>query len=223
MNLPLPKEGKRGMKNFKILRPFTGTGSVFFPIGKPPVGTCEFATKLCIKSCYAALPEWPDFDEEIRVSEDDKKEIYNIFMTAPVWWLVDEMLRELDGLQTDILHWFGSGDCSSKNVPRIIELIEVMERQDIIQMGFTRNIGLWTEKPNIFALTIESADEINGRSGMFSVSDYANGTSKMYFNQMPTRGGLCGPELCQDRTEAALTHFINCQICKRLKTGCFDR
>ena len=210
-------------KTFKILRPFTGTGSVFFPIGKPPGGTCEFATKSCLKSCYAALPEWPDFDEEIRVSEDDKREIYTIFMTAPIWWLVSEMMRELDGLQTGILHWFASGDCQTKDINRVIEIINVMEQYAICQMGFTRNVNLWMEKPSIFALTVESVDAINEREGMFSVSDYVHGTSKMYFNNMPTRGGLCGPELCSDRMEAALTHFINCQICKRLGTGCFYR
>ena len=207
----------------KILRPFTGTGAVFFPIGKPPQGTCEFSSPNCIKHCYAALPTWPDFDEELRVSESDKWVIYKTFMNAPIWWLVDEIRRELDGLQTRILHWFGSGDCQTNDAPRIIELIEAVASQSITQMGFTRNVALWKAKPNIFALTVESRQEIDGRNGMFAITDYINGISKMYFNNLPTRGGMCGPELCRDRIEEALTHFINCQTCKRLKLGCFDR
>lgn len=211
----------------KILRPFTGTGAIFFPIGKPPDGTCEFATSSCIKSCYAALPDWPDFDEQIRIPEDEKREIYKIFVEAPVWWLVKEIMHELDGLQTHILHWFGSGDCQTKDTQRIIEIIEKVGSQcgwtEYTQMGFTRNVNLWEAKKDIFALTVETAEEIAGRDGMFSVPDYLNGTNKMYFNNLPTRGGLCGPELCHDRVEESLTHFIDCQICRRLKMGCFDR
>ena len=209
----------------KILRPFTGTGAVFFPIGIPPIGTCEFATHNCRKYCYASLPEYPDFDEELLVSEEDKREIYEVFCDLPVKWIVEEILRELDGLQTDILHWFGSGDCMTKDMPKILDIINALDESPamITQMGFTRNVNLWEQRKDIFALTVESEEEINDRAGMFSVTDYVEGTSKMFCSQRPTRGGLCGPELCQDRIEKKLTHFINCQTCRRLKTGCFDR
>jgi len=206
----------------KILRPFTGTGAVFWPIGKPPVGTCEFATRQCEKYCYAALPEWPDFDEEIRINEEEKHDIYQLFIHSPINWLFDEVLAELDGLQTNILHWFGSGDCPSKDVDRVIEIIDRMRPTRVTQMGFTRNVKLWEQAKDIFAFTVESQNSIDGRDGLFAVADYKNGTSIMYSGDKPTRGGYCGPELCQDRIEEKLTHFINCQTCRRMKLGCFD-
>ena len=207
----------------KILRPFTATGAVFFPIGKPPGGTCEFASLQCKKYCYAALPEYPDFDEEIRITESDKLEIYKLFMTAPdITWLREEILRELDGLQTPILHWFGSGDCPTKDISRISDIIDSLKYDNIIQMGFTRNEALWEQHKAIFALSVDSEDQINGRAGLFSVADYKKGTSYMYNSNKPTRGGVCGPELCLDRMEHQLAHFINCRTCMRLKTGCFD-
>ena len=205
----------------KILRPFTGTGAVFWPIGPLPQGTCEFATTACRKHCYAALPEWPDFDEEIRVPEADKQMIRAKMLSLPISTLRWTLLAELDGLQTDILHWFGSGDCPRDNIDRVLRIIEAMDG-DCVQMGFTRNEELWKARKDVFALTVESVEEICGREGLFSVSDFANGTSIMHRNGTPTRGGYCGPELCADRIEPRLTHFINCQACKRMRIGCFD-
>jgi len=206
----------------KILRPFTGTGAVFWPIGVPPVGTCEFATEACRKYCYAALPEWPNFDEEIRILEDEKHEILNMMMSLPLHTLCHTFLSELDGLQTDILHWFGSGDCPTKYTDYVLSIVSEMDG-DVTQMGFTRNIHLWEARKDIFALTVESISETEDREGLFAVADYANGTSIMYRNGTPTKGGYCGPEVCKDRIEEKLTHFINCQTCKRMSLGCFDR
>lgn len=206
----------------KILRPFTGTGAVFWPTGIPPEGTCEFATSKCKIHCYASLPKYPDFDEEILIDEDDKRQIYQVMLTRPIAWLRDALISELDGLQTDILHWFGSGDCSMTNVDRVLEIIAAMDGK-CTQMGFTRNVALWNARKDIFALSVESEEQINGRDGLFAVTDYDNGTSVMFFNGSPTKGGRCGPELCTDQIESKLTHFINCKTCRRMKTGCFDR
>lgn len=205
----------------KIIRPFTGTGAVFWPIGKPPTGTCEFSTINCEKYCYAALPEYPDFDEEIRIPESEKRDILRLFVNSPISWLIDEILIELDGLQTNILHWFGSGDCPSKYTERVIEIIGLLRSKNITQMGFTRNIELWEKEKGIFALTLESQRDICGRAGMFAITDYGKGTSIMFCGENPTRGGYCGPELCEDKLEEKLTHFINCKICLRKSLGCF--
>ena len=210
------------MINMKILRPFTGTGGIFFPVGLPPKGTCEFATKRCIQNCYAMAMKYPDYDEEILIPSKEKRSIYQYFIECPIEWICEKIKDELDGLQTPILHWFGSGDCLMKDMDRITQIINAVD-SDIIQMGFTRNIQMWERHKDVFALTAESVKDINGRDGMFSVPDYKNQISKMYFCGEPTRGGLCGPVVCRDRTEKALEHYINCRTCRRLQTGCFDR
>ena len=204
----------------KILRPFTGTGAVFWPIGPPPLGTCEFHSDVCKKYCYAAVQQFPDFDEQLLVDEHDKQKIHREFITKPTQPLVRKIMQELDGLQTNILHWFGTGDCPTKNVDKVCDIISSMSPA-ITQMGFTRNEELWQTYPNIFALSLDNYDEIQNRKGLFSVADYQNGTSRMYRDNIPTRGGLCGPELCTDIYDGQLTHFINCSTCYRLGTGCF--
>lgn len=209
----------------KLLRPFTGTGGILFPVGLPPIGTCEFATKRCIVNCYANVGadlEYPDYDEEILIPDNDKILIYQYFMGCPVEWICEKIKEELDGLQTPILHWFGSGDCLTKDIDRITQIINAMDN-NIVQMGFTRNVQLWERHKDILALTVENVKNIAGRDGMFSVPNYTNQISKMYFCGKPTRGGLCGPIICRDRTEKALEHYINCRTCRRLQTGCFNK
>ena len=107
----------------KIVRPFTGTGAIFFPTGMPPQGTCEYATDKCIKHCYQINPRFPNYDEEIRISDGDKILIYNFVTEQPAWLISDTIVKELDGLQTPILHWFGSGDCLNRDVDKISQII----------------------------------------------------------------------------------------------------
>ncbi len=208
----------------KLLRPFTGTGAIFFPIGLPPNGTCEFSTKKCRKYCYAVSDDL--FDYETRVSEEDKWDIYNYIINRPIADICLKIFKELDGLQTSILHWFGTGDCQTKDIDKVSFIISSISKhikKDVIQMGFTRNVELWNRHKNIFALTVKSIDNIKEKEGMFSISDYKNGVSIMYSPKYNVRGGYCGPVTCRDLVEAKLTHSINCKVCCDLKIGCFDR
>lgn len=205
----------------KILRPFTGTAAVFFPIGKPPKGTCQGATEKCLKSCYAKRLKDKDFDEELLVPEYEKDNIYDFFIKIPLALISEEITKEMDGLQTDIFHWFASGDCLDKDIDKICQIIDELKSLNIIQMGFTRNEVLWGRYKEIFALTIEKKEDAKGREGLFSISNYKKGTSVMYSVEKEIRGGRCGPIICQDLIETELDHFINCKICKRLGTGCF--
>jgi len=207
----------------KILRPFTGTGAVMFPIGKPPEGTCEFATEDCLRLCYVL--DDAEYDEEMVIPEKEKKWIYGMFRDAPIDELVTKINNELDGLQTPILHWFGSGDCLSKDVDRISNIIEAVEDgiKGVVQMGFTRNVILWRRYKGIFALTIEEKRQANKREGLFSIPNYRKQTSIMYNVRYEVRGGVCGPVSCKDRTGEIIEHAINCKTCLRLKAGCFDR
>lgn len=206
----------------QLLKPFTGTGSIFFPLGRPPQGTCEFATAACLRACYVTDPS--DFDEEMRISDTEQQRIYQAVMSRPIEDIRDIFLRDLYGLQTPILAWFGSGDCLAKDTNRISALVRLMPKT-VIQMGFTRNRVLWEQHKDIFALSIESEEEAPDPNAMYSIPDYEKETSVMYVPKYQVRGGYCGPVVCTDRDRAQdkLTHYINCQTCHRLRTGCFDR
>ena len=208
--------------DIKILRPFTGTGAVFFPIGPPPKGTCEYATKECMEKCYVKRSEYPDFDEELLVPELEKRKVYEHFIRHPVKEICGKILAELDGLQTPILHWFGSGDCLSKDTETISAIIDAMDKS-VVQMGFTRNKRLWKRHLDVFALTIESEAEATDKVGMYAVPNYGGQVSVMYNPSYQVRGGHCGPITCRDSYQVELEHYINCRTCMRLKTGCFDR
>ena len=204
----------------KLLRPFTGTGGIFFPIGTPPKGTCEFSTKNCRKFCYAKNGSLFDFETE--VPEDDKLWIYDQFMSLPINDICNKIINELDGLQTPILHWFGTGDCETKNTKRISSIIDAVPKY-IVQMGFTRNIELWEKYKDIFALTIEDMSFMDGKVGMFACPDYEEAISIMRSSGYQVQGGYCGPLTCRDLVKSGYEHFINCQVCRKLKLGCFDR
>ena len=123
----------------KILRPFTATGGVFFPVGRPPKGTCEFSTKNCEKHCYTK--NYSHFDFETNISEEEKWKIYKIFMQKSVRIIVREIENNLDGLQTPILHWFGTGDCMIKDMEKISDIINAIPGY-IVQMGFIMKLNI---------------------------------------------------------------------------------
>ena len=212
-------------KEIKLLRPFTGTGCVFFPIGLPPKGTCEYATKRCLRECYAVRGKFPNYDIEVAIPEEEKQIIYEYITERPVEWIVEKMVEELDGLQTPILHWFGSGDCLTKDIAKVSEIIEAVS-PEITQMGFTRNVELWRRHKHIFALTVENKksipEESNG-GGMFSIPDYRKELTSMYSPERKTVVTDCGALVCKDLEDKAKEHYINCRSCKDLHMGCFDR
>jgi hypothetical protein len=206
----------------RLLRPFTGTGSVFFPVGLPPKGTCEFATPLCLKHCY--VNDRSNFDEETRISYADKCQTYHLIMSKPIDMILERFLQDLIGLQTRILSWFGTGDCLTADTDRISTIVQAIPKT-VIQMGFTRNQALWERHKDIFALSIEKEEDAPDSQAMYSIPDYEKETSVMYTPSYAVRGGHCGPILCRDsdRSRPELTHYINCKTCCRLQTGCFDR
>lgn len=208
----------------KILRPFTGTGSIFFPIGPPPTGTCEYATKQCMVQCYAMGLKDKNYDIELLISEEEKQWIYNQFITRNVSWLTHKIVEELDGLQTPILHWFGSGDVLDKDIDRISLLVSYFNNHGIEQIGFTRNIEFWKQHKGIFALTVESLEEAKriDINGFYSIPDYRKQETVMCSPSAKVRGGYCGPMSCDDLEDEELNHYINCRACRRLNTGCFD-
>ena len=211
-------------KPTKLLRPFTGTGAVFFPTGKPPKGSCYWASKACLQYCYAIEEVDINFDEDLRVTEVEKTAVKMYFINNGVEKICRKIIKELDGLQTPILHWFGTGDCPPDLRPKISSIIKTLPG-DIVQMGFTRNRKLWKNHKDIFALTIEDETLATDLSALYSIPIYAEQTSVIYSPKYQVRGGYCGPLICTDvsRCTQGIDHYINCKTCLRLKTGCFHR
>ncbi len=204
-----------------LLRPFTGTGAIFFPLGLPPAGTCEFSTESCRKNCYVVSDSL--FDFESHIPKEEAKDIYEYIIKEPsIDKLCQKIELELMGLHTSILHWFGTGDCPTKDVDKISSVIGAMPR-GIVQMGFTRNIELWERHKDIFALTVEKREDMGDRDGMFSIPNYVEGISVMSSSNYNVRGGYCGPITCRDIVESGLEHQVNCQVCHKMLIGCFDR
>jgi len=196
----------------KIVRPAQGSAGVYFPRG-----TCEFATETCRKECYMIKDK--DYDEEVRISDGELLKIYDTFTTMPMLELCAQILTEMDGLQTNILHWFASGDCKKKDMSRILKIIEVLDRADIEQIGFTRNERLWEERKDVFALTVEKKSEIDSREGLFAIPDYKNGSIALFVYD-DEQIGTCGMHEYQHTLEP-IEHIVNCNSCFRLKVGCF--
>ena len=110
-----------------------------------------------------------------------------------------------------------------KDLDKITLIIErIKNDENIIQMGFTRNISLWNRFKDIFALTIEKKEQAI-ESGIYAIPDYENEQSVMFSPFYQIRGGLCGPDSCDDIIDSKLNHYVNCKTCMRLKTGCYDR
>jgi hypothetical protein len=206
----------------KILRPIGGAAGVFFPIGKVSEnGTCENATKECLKFCCA---KWGyDHDDEYRVSPKDKQEIYNAFIGRSYFDICDTILKEMEGLQTNILTWFVSGDCMKKDIPRLSKIIRMLsEHSDIYQNGFSKNADLFYKIQELERVhivhTIDSKKSIGlGAAKIFAVCDYDHGITNLYTKECIYAGG-CGPSEYKIKN---LTIASNCKTCLRLKKGCF--
>ena len=151
----------------------------------------------------------------------EKWDIYRYIIKTDVTEICDKIVRNLDGLQTNILHWFGSGDCETKLISKIALIIDHIP-VNVIQMGFTKNPKLWRRYPHIFALSVEKIEDIKSKTGLFSISNYKEGVSVMYSPTHKIKGGVCG-DTCRDATDTTLEHHVNCKLCCKLKLGCFDR
>lgn len=207
---------------FHILQPFTGTGAIFLPEGLPPTGTCQYATTVCLDECYAQTDN--EFDEQLRVSQETKQKVLAVLLYWRTSYIIRRITEELKELRTNILHWFGTGDCRDDLTQKVSGLIRAMP-DSVVQMGFTRNRAIWQLHPDVFALTIEDKKEATDSRAMYAIPDYDGLTSVMYCPSYQVQGGYCGPYLCrdQDRTRRDLDHYINCQTCCRRRLGCFDR
>jgi hypothetical protein len=123
----------------KLLYPFANVMGLYFPVGKlQDGGTCEFATKTCLKECIALKNGTP----ENIIGYKSKEEIYHFFIENEAEIIVKQIIIELIESKCKILNWFASGDCPKDLTQKIFEIIKSLNKSGIVQNGFTRNIQL---------------------------------------------------------------------------------
>ena len=221
----------------KILRQISGAAGVFFPIGLPPEGTCEFATKTCLVKCIA-LKDKGD-DKELRVSQHLKKNIHNFFVSKPTIEVCFKIIEEMGQMQVNILHWFMSGDCLEEDQKKIIDIIETLwKNTKIVQVGFTRNEHFWNSikyRSNI-VFTCEPEDGVltegifskkDNYGRIFGVPNYESDAVDLYIvdkSKGATIYGRCGTKFVDYNyygVGVESKHPTDCSLCFKLRQGCF--
>ena len=190
--------------------------AISFPLGKPPKGTCDFATKTCLQECGGRLPNF-----------DPEHQAYQSFRELPVEEIVGVLRRETEDKL--LLSWFPeSGDCPKSLTAKVVSVMAGLVSAGVRQNGFTRNRILW-EQSHSFAivrlvLTEEDAEiaEQAKTEGLVAVPDYYERRVTIYNNNTVWLCGggsvVCGCGFVEDDGK---TSEEDCGICMNLKRGCF--
>lgn len=215
----------------KILRPIYSAAGIFFPIGRPEDGgTCQYASDICLKKCYALDK---DYDEVLNIPEEDKKKIYDFFTTESLVTICNEVIKEMEELQVKILTWFASGDCLDKDVDRIYRIMFLLHGEGIIQNGFTRNVKLYDtiiddEVIKHIVLTVESkavkdAPDDEYPKGLWAIPNYKTGVVELYHGKLGhvSYGGCGMNDVTTQFKGEEVVIASNCLGCYNKKIGCF--
>lgn len=212
----------------KILRPIYSAAGIFFPIGKPEKGgTCQYASDVCLKKCYA---QDKDYDEVLNIPEEDKKKIYDFFVNESLVTICNEIIKEMGELQVKILTWFASGDCLDKDIDKIYRIMFLLHGKGVIQNGFTRNVKLYDtiiadKVINHIVLTVESKaiKDAPGKypKGLWAIPNYETGVVDLYHGKLGFKSyGDCGMNEVTFKGEEVVI-ASNCSGCYSKKIGCF--
>lgn len=221
-----------------------GYGVIFFPKGKVKNGgTCEFATKSCLKYCR----------EE---TNDFMLRAYDFIIKEDIGEVIGRLVKELKALNATLLYWFESGDCEKKHTKRITSIMKGLASFGFMQHGHTRNEKLWKavkDTKNIWlALTIEVNDvkKLPKDLGLYAVPVYKENYTlyackyKGYGEkEVKTWVSSCGGSFMSTRIEKYPENQIytfgecdarffkeadskniyegNCRMCLNNKRGCF--
>jgi len=204
----------------KILVPLHGVAAIFFPVGEiDKGGTCEFATKKCLKMCVALKNAT---DENI-VGYETKLKVFEFITKMPLFLICNQIIEDLSQISSKLLYWFASGDCMGKHVKNISAIMEHLSLEGVIQCGFTRNKKLWKRTQKIqnvnIALTIEKLEDVSKTgftSGLISIPDYKTGKINLYMNNIFR--GSCGG---YNTKLVEIVYKNDCKECYEMKKGCF--
>lgn len=211
----------------KLVYPFSGVAGIYFPVGKlDEGGTCEFASKKCLKVCAA-------FKNATATNKIDYAAKYSAFVDITqrdAHSIIWKIAKEVKGMNADVLYWFASGDCPSEFTSRIAHIIEGLSYIIPAQIGFTRNQELWEEANRLdnvnvrIALTLEkpykSKLQQMSSLGTIAVPSYSTGNIKLYqCNQSHTS---CGAGIIYvKKLGETIKRKADCSICYAKKEGCF--
>lgn len=140
-------------------------GSICFPYGRSENGgSCEFATKKCLEECSERCLEMKWF-----------KEVLEFFETQDTLLIYKRIIKEMKDNDFKLLFWFDCGDCPKALTSKVLTIIKQLNEDEMIQLGYTRNKGLWSEVKKIkgipFMLTVENESQIKVK-GYYAIPDY---------------------------------------------------
>lgn len=216
----------------RLLYPFSGCSAVFFPVGLPKDGgTCEFATKQCLKECAA----FKNATKTNKIPYDRKEQIYEDITRFPIFDVCRQISLQLS-VTKKILYWFASGDCRKQHTKRIARIIRYMSDDVHIQIGFTRNIELWKKVKDLpyvtFVLTVKSKKDIT-KGGLFAIPNFDTGQVTIIRNEWVVKKpkweyscpSIYGSASRNRNTtywhKETILQEANCQMCFDEKKGCF--
>ncbi len=206
----------------KILHSFSGVAAISFPRGKPPKGTCGFATEMCLENCAATRVT----NKNDTLGYRTKKRTYDFIINRPIFEVCAQVAKEMAEMEATVLYWFGAGDCPTKHIDKIVAIIKHFDSEKIPQCGFTRNREFWDKMGFIrkhFALTIEDIDIAKNDHtlhGLVAIPDYKTGSVNLYFADYDMYpGGTCAASKYTAITGAG--YEAHCDHCLKNKRGCF--
>ena len=203
----------------RILHMDSDIPSIYFPIGSiESGGTCEFATKTCIKHCPSGM--------EINSHE---RYAYNYFKRRSTESITKKMITDFNTLvefpyNAKMIQWFTWGDCPSLLTDKVHSVIMNIYEYGIPQYGFTRNKRLWELTPSRYSLNIGLSIENIKKAKIVSIEsgklighpDYATGYAEMIFNGKIV--SKCNGWWCKTKYE---TMNSDCRRCLNHMEGCY--
>ena len=182
----------------ELTRPFSGIRAIFLPVGKPPVGTCEFASDVCLSCCAS-------FGGQNVLGVDCKEHALRFLMNSESVEITSKIRSEATAV-----YWFASGDCPSSLGEKLAEVILLLSDLGINQNGFTRNVSFWNKVRHFsnIVLTIEAPKKSDGVGFLMAVPNYETGAVSVYFDRSLVM------ECFGDCT-------YRCDQCIEEKKGCF--
>jgi len=213
----------------RLLYNFANVMGIMFPSGKlENGGTCEFASRTCLKECCATAC----VSNKQIVGHTNKKKTYDAFLLNSVEIITQKISNELRENNCTVLTWFGCGDCPSFLTEKYFNIVKQIDELGFAQTGFTRNRKLWQLCKTLSATTkvILSIEDVKKETekGMFSIADYEKGSVSIVIINKKRTAILCncGSDYYENhwrlKNKSAPKLKFDCRFCYDNKKGCFS-
>ncbi len=196
-------------------------GAIYFPVGDiKKGGSCQFASKKCIRECGLQSNQIIDG-------------VYEYFKSQNIGVIVEQILKDLFYFPKKILYWFPSGDCPTEMQDKILKIMIALENQGLKQMGFTRNRELWAKANDAYVklvLTVNTKKEALKikENWLVAVPQFACWKADIYGWVKGSRevSCSCGGGWVTVYDKEAHRGFVSeedCGICYDKKIGCWEQ